>query len=109
MVTFSIFIEKSYHQYMTYYILGDINIDLTISNDNADIAYYSNTLTCIGCSQVVEKPTRLDITRYSLLNHVYTSNNSHVITSHAIISNISDYLPVLILIKNFSLPKILYN
>jgi len=79
---------------------------------NADTAHNNNTLTSLGCSQMVGKQTRLDITRqsrHSLLDHVYTSNNTHSITNHAIISDISDHFPVLILIKNFSLRKILSN
>ena len=43
----------------TYYIAGDINIDLSKSDNNANIADYVNTLHSIRCSQVIASPTRI--------------------------------------------------
>ena len=42
----------------TYYIAGDINIDLSKSDNNANIADYVNTLHSMGCSQVIASPTQ---------------------------------------------------
>ena len=43
----------------TYYIAGDINIDLSKSDKNAIIADYPNTLHSMGCSQGIANPTRI--------------------------------------------------
>ena len=85
----------------TYYIAGDINIDLSKSDNNANIADYVNTLHSMGCFQVIMSPTRITANSSSLLDHIYTNNHNQHILSHALYSDISDHLPVLIMSKNF--------
>ena len=85
----------------TYYIDGDINIDLSKSDKNANIADYVNTLHSMGCSQVIANPTRITANSSSLLDHIYTNNHNQQILTHALYSDLSDHLPVLIMTKNF--------
>ena len=85
-----------------YYITGDINIDLLKINQDVKISHYFNALSSLGCSQVIAHPTRITATS-TLLDHIYTNNSSQNINSHAIISDISDHLPVNAVIKNFKL------
>ena len=93
----------------TYYIAGDINIDLSKSDKNANVADYVNTLHSMVCSQVIASPTRITANFSSLLDHIYTNNHNQHILSHALYSNISDHLPVLIMSKNFKLLKLQYR
>ena len=93
----------------TYYIAGDINFDLSKSDKNAKIADYVHTLHSMGCSQVIASPTQITANSSSLLDHIYTNNHNQHILSHALYSDISDHLPVLIMSKNFKLPKLQYR
>ena len=85
----------------TYYITDNINIDLLKINQDVKILHYFNTLSSLGCSLVIAHPTRITATSSTLLDHIFTNNSSQNINSHAIISDISDHLPVTTLIKNF--------
>ena len=87
----------------TYYITGDVNIDLLKTNHDIKISHYFNTLNSLGCSQIIAHPTRITATSSTLLDHIYTNNSSQHTNSHAIISDISDHLPVTALEKNFTL------
>ena len=93
----------------TYHIVGDINIDLSKSDKNGNIADYVNTLHSMGCSQVIANPTRITANSSSVLDHIYTNNYNQHIPTHALYSDISDHLPVLIMSKNFKLPKLQYK
>ena len=93
----------------TYYIADDINIDLSKSNKNANIADYVHTSHSMRCSQVIANPTRITANSSSLLDHIYTNTHNQHILTHALYSDISDHLPVLIMSKNFKLPKLLYK
>ena len=99
-------IEKTIEQLnltsSTYYIIGDINIDLSNVKNDANITQY-NTLHSHECTQVIEKSPGISITSFSLLDYIYTNNASQLITSHAIIY---DHLPVLAMAKKFQLPKL---
>ena len=87
----------------TYYIICDINIDLLKTNHDVKISHNFNTLDSLGCSQVIAHPIRITATSSKLLDHIYTNNSFQHINSHAIISDISDHLPVTALVKNFKL------
>ena len=103
-------IELLNSNYATYYIIDDINIDLLKTNQDVKISHYFNTLSSLGCSQVIAHPTRITATSSTLLDHIYTNNSSQNININAIISDISDHLLVTALIKNFTLLNIpLFN
>ena len=87
----------------TYYITGDINIDLFKINHDVKISHYLNTHTSFDCSQIIAHPTRITAASSTLLDHIYTNNSSQHINSHTIIYDISDHLPVTALVKNFKL------
>ena len=82
------------------YITGDI---LLKTNRHVKILHYFNTVSSLGCSQIIPHPTRITATSSTLLDHIYTNNSSQHISSHAIIYDISDHLPVTALVKNFKL------
>ena len=68
----------------TYYITGDINIDLLKTDHDVKISHYFNALNSLGCSEVIAHPTRITATTSTLLDHIYTNNSSQHINSHAI-------------------------
>ena len=86
-----------------YYITGDINLDLLKTNHDVKISHYFNTLSSLGCSQIIAQPTRITASSSTLLDHMYANNSSQHINRHAIISDISDHLPVIAWVKNFKL------
>ena len=57
----------------TYYIAGNITIDLSKGDKNANIADYINTLHSMRCSQVIANLTRITANSSSLLDCIYTA------------------------------------
>ena len=84
----------------TYYICGDINIDL--KKNSSEILNYKNTLYSYGCKQYVLNNTHIvKDTPTSLLDHFYSNYEESTITSHILLSDISDHLPIITIVKNF--------
>ena len=87
----------------TYYICGDINIDL--KKNSSEILNYKNTLYSYGCKQYVLNNTHIvKDTPTSLLDHFYSNYEESTITSHILLSDISDHLPIITIVKNFRPP-----
>ena len=84
----------------TYYICVDINIDL--KKNSSEILNYKNTLYSYGCKQYVSNNTHIvKNTPTSLLDHFYSNYEENTIFSHILLSDISDHLSIIIIIKNF--------
>ena len=69
-------------------------MDLLKTNHDVKIVHYFNAPSSLGCSQIIAHPTRITPSSCTLFYHIYTNNFSQHIISHAIISDISDHLPV---------------
>ena len=85
-------------QKLTYYISGDTNIDLLQNETNNNIKNYSDMLFSMGCLPLVKFPTRISNTSSTLIDHIYTNNILHKNTTHILINDLSDHLPVLTLL-----------
>ena len=55
---------------LKYYICGDINIDLLRGSTNIKIQEYIDLLVSLGCSSLVNVPTRISATCSTLLDHL---------------------------------------
>ena len=101
-------IEKLNQEKVTYYILGDYNINLIKTDEIHNISNFVNTMHSLGALNLVNKPTRFPIGNQigapSLLDHFWTNEMSYVSKISLIIDPISDHRPMLITIKSNKRP-----
>jgi len=65
---------------LNYYILGDINIDLTPSHKLKTIRFnYTNLLSSNAALQLISKPIRVTNTFKTIIDHIITNNTSNII------------------------------
>ena len=84
-----------------YIICGDININLLSNSSNKRVATYIETLLSNGCNSLINNPTRFSFnSKPSLLDHIYTNNISNGKECGICLYDISDHLPVFVMIKN---------
>jgi endonuclease/exonuclease/phosphatase family metal-dependent hydrolase len=72
-------------------ILGDINIDYTGGCTNNQ---WANMIQEQFLSQIIDTPTRVTSSTYSIIDHVYVSHPEHVAEISVPIIAISDHYPV---------------
>ena len=58
----------------SYYICGDINLDLLKHDTVPKIRNYAESLNCLGCIPVLCYPTRVTSATATLIDHVYTND-----------------------------------
>ena len=58
---------------LDYLICGDFNIDLLKREVKPKISDYINTILSEGCSNIINKPTRITECSASLIDHMYTN------------------------------------
>ena len=74
-----------------------LNIDKhTLTNE------YYNLLTAASFKPLITKPTRITETSETLIDHIWTNNlsNTSANKSHIILTDISDHLPCITIIKS---------
>ena len=72
--------------------MGDFNIDLIdIGKDSEN---FLTVMHCIGLSQVISSPTRLNRNSASLIDHLYTNMDMFNIHAGVIEADVSDHLPI---------------
>ena len=57
-------------------------------------------LFSLGCLPLVKFPILISNTSSTLIDHIYTNNILHKNTTHILINDLSDHLPVLTLLHN---------
>jgi len=57
-------------------------------------------LYSLGCVKQIKYPTRITQLSATLIDHIYTNNVTHESTSHILTEDISDHLPIMLLINN---------
>ena len=78
-----------------YFICGDINIDLLQSSTNVQVKSYSDMLFSLRCFLFITNPTRVTSNSATLTDHIHTNNMPHQATSHILLDDISDHMPIL--------------
>ena len=88
-------------------IFGDINIDVSkTSSDN--VKRYTNSLSCIGCENIIKTYTRFGKTKKgysrSVLDHILTNMDKDKFIGGVISYPITDHLPTFVVIKQTFIP-----
>lgn len=81
-------------------IMGDINIDLIKSDSHQPTGDYVDMLFSNFCFPVITKPTRITYHTHTLIDHIYTNNLDKYLTPGICLADISDHLPVFLLIDD---------
>ena len=75
-------------------LLGDFNINLLKVNDHKDTNLFYNNLVSNHYLPVITKPTRITVTTKTLIDNIFTTVWSQLISASIIISDLSDHLPL---------------
>ena len=100
-------IEKINSKKQLFYILGDMNLNLLKYSESKNIQYYLDQLQTVNCHNIIDKPTRVTMSSFSLIDHIYTNDLIHKLTPSIILSDISDHFPTFLSINTpvFETPK----
>ena len=93
-------IENLNKQKLIYYLCGDFNIDLLQSDTKTVIKNYSDMLFSLGCLPLIKYPTRIAHSSATLIDHFYSNSITQKTTSHILTENISDHMPIVLLLSN---------
>ena len=93
-------IENLNKQKLIYYLCGDFNIDLLQSDTKTVIKNYSDMLFSLGCLPLIKYPTRIAHSSATLIDHFYSNSITQKTTSHILTEDISDHLPIVLLLSN---------
>ena len=79
-----------------YFILGDININTTISPISREATEYLNMLNSNSVVSIIHIPTRVTNTTSSTLDHVLTNENRYSLVPLVFDYDITDHYPVIV-------------
>ena len=77
---FSNCLEKLTYEKKTFYILGDININIYGNNLSVQAKNYINAIECDGAYSIITQPTRITAHSATLIDHVITNDVAHNIS-----------------------------
>ena len=88
-------IIKSFKTNQKYLVLGDLNIHYDKMDTSKHIDDYINHINCIGCLQLINKPTRICTTCSSIIDHVYINATfANDVSTVILQEDVSDLLPL---------------
>ena len=93
-------LENLNEQKASYFISGDINIDLLQSDNDLNLRSYSDMLFSLECLPLIKYFTRVTPASATLIDHIYSNDTLHPTTTHVLLEDISDHMSVLVLLKN---------
>ena len=76
-----------------FYLLSDINLNLLRYSENNNIRFYLDQLQTVNCHNIIDKPTRITTSTFSLIDHIYTNDVIHELQPGIILSDVSDHFP----------------
>ena len=72
--------------------MGDYNVNYDISEKSQNIIDYTNHIDSIGCTQKINKPTRICKTSSRIIDHIYTNASiDNQVSPFILGTNISDH------------------
>ena len=93
------------NQKLNYVVCGDININ-SLALNNTKTKNYLNSSNSVGCRLSIEAPTRFStMSKPSLLYHIYSNITRKTLLTKPCLYDISDHLPVCLIIKNLNSNK----
>ena len=91
---------KKFSVNQNYIAMGDFDINYDNSTMSQNIIDYANHISSIGCAQLVYKPTRIDKTSSTIIDHIYANGTfDNQVSPFILCADISDHLPVCIEVK----------
>ena len=93
-------IQKLNHSNCSFFLVGDYNIDASKQAINAKVDKYLNDIYAAECCSLINIPTRLTSTTASTLDHIYTNILHDASLYEVLISDISDHLPTLCILRS---------
>ena len=101
---FQSFFEKTIKilnkQKLIYYLCEDFNIDLLQRDTKTMVKNYSDILFSLGCLPLIKYPARIAHSSATLIDHFYSNNITKKTTSHILTEDISDHIPIVLLLFN---------
>ena len=87
------------------YALGDYNFNLINIDKHTATEDYYNLMISNSFKTLITKPTRITQTNKTLIDHIWTNDlrSQTIIESHIIITDITDHLPCISVVKNSDL------
>ena len=82
-----------------FYICGNFNINQLSYYTSSYAKCFTDSIMSLGCENVIKKPIRITTNSATLIDHIYTNNKKNHITARILIDDISDHLPIFILIE----------
>ena len=84
------------------FLLGDPNYNLIHMDKHKPTKDYYNLMVSSSFKQLITKPTRITETSKTLIDHIWTNDLRNTVTmeSHIIITDITDHLPCLTIVKD---------
>ena len=86
----------------TLYLLGDFNKNLLNSQNNNTVSDFIDLMHSKNLYCLINRPTRVTSTSYSLIDNIWTNNYTNCIKSGIIYESISDHFPIFSLFMNKS-------
>ena len=77
-----------------------ISILICCSDTKTVIKNYSDMLFSLGCLPLIKYPTRIAHSSATLIDHFYSNSITQKTTSHILTEDISDHLPIVLLLSN---------
>ena len=87
--------RKIISQKQYFFVMGDINIDLLKIEKNENSRNYANSSISSSCKCQINIPKRVNINSATLVDHAYTSLLKNILLSGVLVTDISDYYPIL--------------
>ena len=89
-----------------FFVLGDMNIDLSTDSysTSSKANNYLNMLTSNCSASLINIPTRVTLSFATVLDHIITNENRHVIIPFVIDYDITDHYPVMAIINSNFMP-----
>ena len=99
---FSQCLEKLTNDNSTFYILGDINININKGAfESSQAKKYTNPITSSGAVSVVTLPTHVTNNSSTVIDHIITNDLTHHVTPRVIRSSMTDHYVVACKISKF--------
>ena len=91
----SINVIKSFKANENYVVLGDFNVNYDERSSTPAIKQYINHISSVGCTKLINQPTRITQTSSTIINHIYVNSMSvsHVIPT-IMSEDISHHFPI---------------
>ena len=82
-------------------VLGDFNVDYGRYTAYSAVKMFADTISSLGCEQLISWPTRISPSKQSILDHIYVNNlmMNSVVSSPVITHFLSEYFPTIVHLK----------